>query len=193
MSADDYARLLYLGLFLAVILGSYLLYESKNLSQTARAAGIWFMIFLAAVLAYGQKDYVQTLLYPSRSLVLDDGRIELRRHLDGHFHAEVLVNGELIEFLVDTGATSIVLNKADAARIGFDVENLHFGSQASTANGMVRTSRVVLDSIVFGGLEDRRISAFVNEGALEDSLLGMTYLEKFSEITIAGDRLILRR
>ncbi|MEM9715806.1 MAG: TIGR02281 family clan AA aspartic protease [Pseudomonadota bacterium] len=193
MSPDDYANLLYLGLFLAVLLGSYLIYDNKKLSETARAAAVWFMIFLGAVLAYGQWETVQSLLYPSRSVVMDDGRIELRRQMDGHFHADLIVNGENIDFLIDTGATSIVLNKEDAARVGLDVENLRFGSQASTANGIVRTSRVILDSIVLGGFEDRRVRAFVNEGELQDSLLGMTYLERFSEITIAGDRLILRR
>lgn len=193
MNSDDYARLLYLGLFLAVILGSYLIYDNKKLSETARAAAIWFMIFLGAVLAYGQWEYAQSLLFPSRSLTLEDGRIELRRQLDGHFHAEITVNGEIVDFLIDTGATSIVLNKSDAERVGFDVENLRFGSVASTANGTVRTSQVTLNSMLFGGYEDRRVRAFVNEGELDDSLLGMSYLERFSEITIAGDRLILRR
>ncbi|MEO0343686.1 MAG: TIGR02281 family clan AA aspartic protease [Pseudomonadota bacterium] len=193
MSADDYARLVYLGLLFAVLLGSYLIYDNKKMSETARAAAVWFMIFLGGVLAYGQWEYLQSLLYPARTLTMEDGRIELRRHLDGHFHAEIIVNGQPLEFLVDTGATSIVLNKDDANRIGYNLDDLVFGSEASTANGVVRTARITLDSMLFGGVEDRRIRAFVNEGQLENSLLGMTYLERFSEITIAGDRLILRR
>ncbi|MEM0976663.1 MAG: TIGR02281 family clan AA aspartic protease [Pseudomonadota bacterium] len=193
MSSDDYARLLYLGLFLAVIFGSYLIYDHKRLSETARAAGIWFMIFLGAVLAYGQWETLQSLLYPSRSLMLEDGRLELRRQMDGHFHAQIDVNGVAVEFLVDTGATSIVLTQQDAERVGLSPESLRFSSQASTANGVVRTARVVLETMNFGGIEDQRVRAFVNGGELNASLLGMTYLERFREITIAGDRLILRR
>lgn len=193
MNEDDYARLVYLGLFLAVILGSYLIYDNKRLGETARAAAIWFMIFLSAVLAYGQWNYIKSLIYPSQALTLTDGRIELRRQMDGHFHADILVNGVNVDFLVDTGATSIVLTKEDAERIGIDVDGLSFLSEAATANGIVRTSRVTLDQMEFGGLVDRRIRAFVNGGELGESLLGMSYLEQFSEITIAGDRLILRR
>lgn len=193
MSSDEYARLLYLGLFLAVLLGSYLIYDNKRLGETARAAAIWFMIFLAAILAYGQWDTVEGLLYPNRSLTLSDGRVELRRQLDGHFHALIEVNGTPIDFLVDTGATSVVLTQEDAESIGLSVDELRFNSQANTANGVVQTARVTLDQMIFGDFIDRRVRAFVNGGELGDSLLGMSYLEKFSEITIAGDRLILRR
>lgn len=57
----------------------------------------------------------------------------------------------------------------------------------------MRTASVRLDSLRIGPIEDRRVRAFVNGGAMDGSLLGMTYLQRFARVEIEGGRMVLHR
>ena len=83
--------------------------------------------------------------------------------------------------------------EADARAAGIDPARLNYSGTAMTANGAVRTARVVLDEIGFEEMTDRRVTAFVNEGEMAESLLGMSYLQRFDRLEISGGRLILER
>lgn len=128
-----------------------------------------------------------------QSVLAEDGRIEIPRNADGHFYANLNINGTSIRFVVDTGATDLVLTQEDARRAGLDPDNLPYFGRAMTANGEVRTAPVWLEDVSFSGIDDRDVRASVNEGEMSQSLLGMSYLERFEQITIAGNRLILIR
>ncbi len=60
---------------------------------------------------------------------------------------------------------------------------------------MVSTAPVRLDSLTLMGsdIEDRGVRAVVNDGEMVDSLLGMTYLTRFSRMEISDGRLLLER
>ena len=105
----------------------------------------------------------------------------------------VAVNGTPIDFLVDTGATQVVLTQADAARIGLNPTELRYLGIANTANGQVRTAAVNLDEVQVGPYSDRNLRATVNGGEMDKSLLGMTYLGLYDSISITNDELILSR
>ena len=98
-----------------------------------------------------------------------------------------------MRFVVDTGASDIVLSKADAGRIGIDPEELNYLGRAATANGETRTAFVKLDEIVVGNAVDHNVSAVVNEGAMSQSLLGMGYLQRWGRIEISGGEFRLSR
>ena len=98
-----------------------------------------------------------------------------------------------MDFIVDTGATQVVLSQRDAKRIGLDPDGLRYSGMARTANGTVRTAPVTLDRVGLEGMIDRNVSAVVNEGAMDGSLLGMSYLRRFGRIEIAGNQLVLER
>lgn len=98
-----------------------------------------------------------------------------------------------IRFVVDTGATGVVLRKSDAAAAGIDMENLAFLNEAMTANGTVRIASVRTDSFGFEGAELPRFRVDVNEGQMSQSLMGMSYLQTFERIEISGGTLVLVR
>lgn len=121
------------------------------------------------------------------------GEVRVPQAADGHFYADVLVNGVNIRFLVDTGATIVVLKMADAARAHIPTTFLDFAGSADTANGAVSIANTMLDTMVFGGISDTNVEAFVSGGDMAHSLLGMSYLSSFQHIEIVGNVLVLRR
>lgn len=193
MSGDDIARLIYLSMFLAVIGGYYVVSQRENLGQSLRHAMLWGLIFLGVIAGFGLWEDVSRAISPSMAVSEDGGQIELPRDADGHFYMTLDIDGISVEFVVDTGATDLVLSLADAKRIGINVDGLSFSGRASTANGMVRTAPVTLENVRVGESVEGMLRGSVNQGALETSLLGMSYLERFSSIEIRGDRLYLTR
>jgi clan AA aspartic protease (TIGR02281 family) len=110
----------------------------------------------------------------------------------GHFLIEAVVNGAPVAFLVDTGASDIVLTMADAERLGFRPENLRFTQRFATANGEVRAAPVALREVRIGQFSVFDMPASVNEAPLRVSLLGMTFLKRLHGYSVEDGRLILR-
>ena len=158
----------------------------------ARDAMIWSLIFVGVTVVASEWDTVSRAFVP-RQTTLVDGRIEVPKARDNHFHLTLQINGIPVDFLVDTGATQMVLTLDDARRIGLDPDNLAFIQTAYTANGPVATAAVTLDEVVLGEIHDTRLRASVNSGEMDKSLLGMSYLGQFESIEIRRDRLILNR
>ena len=114
---------------------------------------------------------------------------ELQRGPDGHFYADAQVNGTTIRFMVDTGASVVVLTPEDAQRAGIQLP-----SERATAMGVggpIEVTPVMLDRIAIGGIEARGVRAAVAE-ELPISLLGQSYLSRVGTVEIRGDRMVLR-
>lgn len=191
MDGDMIARLAYLGLLLAAI-GGYVIVEFRGrMGQALRTAAAWGLIVIGLMAGYGIWQDMRTDLMP-RQAVIEGGEIRLPRAADGHYYLTMTIGGTPVPFMVDTGASDMVLSLSDAKRLGLDPESLAFIGQARTANGIVRTARVSLSDVALGPYSDSRISAVVNEGDLDTSLLGMAYLGRYS-VEITGGEMILRR
>jgi len=192
MDTYDIGRITYLMLLLVAVGGYFVAQHRGNLSKLAQQAAIWGLIFLGVVAGYGLWGDIQRDLAP-RQVMLEGGRIEVPRMFDGHFYLTARLNGAPVEFVVDTGATDVVLTKEDAARAGVDLASLAFTGRAMTANGTVRTAQATIEEIRLGEIRDTGLRVSINEGEMPQSLLGMAYLRRFSKIEIADDTLILTR
>lgn len=189
---DTVARVIYLVLLLCFLLG-FFAWRRGQIGRNLRDLAVWILIFAMVVIAYGFRDTLRAQLFPSAMLQVSGDAIELRRGSDGHFHATVEVNGVPIRFMVDTGASGIVLSRRDAEKIGLDPGNLAYLGTALTANGRVATAGVRLGLVRLGSFTDTGVPASVTEGALDTSLLGMDYLDRFANIVISGDTMTLTR
>ncbi len=192
MNGDQIANLAYLGLLGAAIAGMFFLSNRQNLGKTAQLAAIWGLIFVGVVAAVGMWSDLRNQISPRQSIV-GDTTIAVPRSPDGHYYMTLEVNGVAVDFVVDTGASQVVLTQADAKRVGLNLAELRYIGTANTANGTVRTAPVWLGSVTLGDVTDTDVRAVVNEGAMKGSLLGMTYLGQFGRIEIADGKLILTR
>ncbi|MBS0563061.1 MAG: TIGR02281 family clan AA aspartic protease [Proteobacteria bacterium] len=191
MDQDSLLRLVYLGLLLMALSGSLIAAFRRAPGHTLQSLLIWAFLALALVAAYALWPEIRRALLPA-SVTRTATGIEIGAAADGHFYVDATVNGTRLTFLIDTGASDIVLTPADARRIGIDPATLDFSGQASTANGMVATAPIRLDSLGLGPWEDRDLPATVNSGALDRSLLGMSYLSRY-KITLSGRTMTLAR
>ena len=191
MDSDSIARLFYLLLLLVAVGGWVLVEYRKRMGEALRTAAAWGLIFIGVMAGYGLWNDLRSDIAP-RQMISDAGAIEVPRAEDGHYYLTLQVNGTPVQFLADTGATNMVLSDRDARRVGIDPAELMYLGTAQTANGTVRTARVELPSVTLGPHTDADFPAWVNQGEMTDSLLGMDYLSLY-RVEIAGDRMILRR
>ena len=193
MENIELPRLIYMGILVLILCGWVFARYRGRLAQAMQQAILWLFLFAGAILLYGFKDDLQRQIFPSQAAIVSGDKIALRRAADRHFYATLKINGQDIVFLVDTGATDIVLTQNDAQVIGIDVATLRYLGTAQTANGTVRTARIKLKLVEFSNQIDQNIAAWVNDGEMNMSLLGMTYLSRYSSIEIAGDQMFLKR
>lgn len=180
-----------IGIGLLVLLALSLLGSALS-NNGARNALIWVLIFLGFTWVAAEWDTFRGE-FGQQQATFTDARIEVPKGVDNHFRLTLIINEVPVDFLVDTGASQVVLTQRDAARVGLDPDNLAYIGTAFTANGEVATAPVRLDSVILGDIRDTRVPASVNSGQMESSLLGMSYLSRFESIEIRQDRLILNR
>ncbi|MGX9353875.1 retropepsin-like aspartic protease family protein [Roseobacteraceae bacterium S113] len=191
MSGTDTGNLIYLVVLLGAVVFWFIASNRESMGKILQQSLLWGLIFLGVIAAYGLWDDIRGTVLPQQAVFEEEGRIELPRMPDGHYYLTAEVNGAQTRFVVDTGATSVVLTQDAARAAGLDPSELAFTSIARTANGSVRTAPVVLDSLNVGAVEARGVRAVVNEGDMPESLLGMSYLQRFDRIEIADGLLIL--
>jgi aspartyl protease family protein len=120
-----------------------------------------------------------------------DGSIELERQPDGHFYADVLVNGATIHMVVDTGASIIALSRADAQNASIATSIGENDVVGQGADGDVHGEFARLDDVELGPLSAKGVEAVILDNGGQ-SLLGQNFLSKFDSVQIEGDRMILR-
>ncbi|MGB3146123.1 MAG: TIGR02281 family clan AA aspartic protease [Paracoccaceae bacterium] len=191
MDGETTSRLIYLGLLLAAVAGTLVTAFRRSPNRALQQVLVWGLIFAGLVAGYGLWPDIQKAMYPRKPVEGSNG-IELTVAADGHYSVDAIVNSTLVTFMIDTGASDIVLSRKDAQRAGIAVETLNYNGIAETANGTVKTARVALDQIVIGTYEDFSKNATVSDGEMSMSLLGMSYLADFDMLFI-GNKLHLNR
>jgi aspartyl protease family protein len=203
LDSDDFGRIVYL-LPIALVLSAGIWASRRTVSETIRNLLIWLVIILALATAYLYRNDAMDVgnrllagLIPGRAFVVttSEGGQEVILHklLNGHFEADVTVNGQKIEMLVDTGASMVALSQEDAKRVGLIPENLTYSMTVMTANGRARAAPVELGEVSIGPISRRDVAATVaEEGKLDQSLLGMSFLETLGSMQMQTDELRLR-
>ncbi|KJS21357.1 MAG: hypothetical protein VR78_00305 [Hoeflea sp. BRH_c9] len=199
---DDLASLVYLGL-LAAVIGAGVVGAHRNMGEMVKNLLIWVVVILGLVTGWLYQDQARETvlrvaggLSPGRPVNITDANgqaVSIRKSLNGHFEAAGSVNGQAVDFLIDTGATSIALSHEDAMSIGFSEQDLSYTLVITTANGRARAAPVRLDSLAIGSIERTSLHAMVTEpGRLDQSLLGMNFISSLTAFEMRRDEVILR-
>lgn len=187
------ARIIYLVALLAFVGTGTVLWSRLSGREFARNAIIWVGILL---LATGIGAFWEDMGFGSRlggrlvpGLVVEEGgEYWVQRRADGHFWVLADINGARIALLVDTGASNVVLSRADAEKAGIHVSPGDFVGMASTANGTVAVAPVRIEEIAVGSIVVHGVPGSVFAGELDQSLLGMSFLNALSGFAVEGDR-----
>ena len=185
---------------LAVVFAAGAFSRRQRFSSIVASVAVWLGLFAVALVGYTYREDIKGVaarvfgeLAPTSAIIdSKNGTASFRRGMDGHFLVSANVNGASMPLLFDTGASAMVLSYADAKKAGIDVAALSFNTPVTTANGTGRAAVVTLDKVEVGGIIRSRVPAFVaDRGALDGSLLGMTFLETLSRYSVTGNKLEL--
>ncbi|MFT4000668.1 MAG: TIGR02281 family clan AA aspartic protease [Rhizobium sp.] len=203
MRNDDFARVVYL-LPIALMMSAAVWASRYTVSQSIRNLLIWLVIIMALATAYIYRHDAEQVgnrvfagLMPGHAVVVTTSEggqeVILHKRSNGHFEAVVKINGQPIDMLIDTGASTIALSQEDAERVGIIPANLTYSMTVLTANGRARAAPVELGSVAIGPIRRRDVEASVAEaGKLDQSLLGMSFLETLGSMQMQTDELRLR-
>lgn len=140
------------------------------------------------------KPAPQVAAYEAREPVTSGRSLKLDADRQGHFRAEARVAGRYIDFMVDTGASLVVVRESDAARIGVRPQRADYTAVVSTANGKVKAAPATLDRVELGGITVYDVAALVMpDDALGVNLLGTSFLSRLKRYEYANGRLVLEQ
>ncbi|MEO8177043.1 MAG: TIGR02281 family clan AA aspartic protease [Sphingomicrobium sp.] len=122
---------------------------------------------------------------------LPSDAVQLQREANGHFFANVQINGSPIRVLVDTGASAIALSRSDAQRAGLPVSAGMFSVVGEGVDGDVHGEYVVLGTVSLGSKSAEKVPAVILDAG-EQSLLGQSFLREFETVEIHGNVMLLR-
>ena len=154
------------------------------------------------VVSVGRDDVVVDVAGQRRTVVLGAApvsirsasagqRVVLRSDMRGHFMGSGTINGRVMQYMVDTGATAVAIGLPDAERMGLP---FRAGQPVmmNTANGATQGWRLKLDSVRIGDVELRAVDAVVTPQAMPYVLLGNSFLSAF-QMTRLNDEMVLER
>ena len=197
-SRDDWSNVVY-GLGLVAVVSAGLLRRGRvSLGQSARYVVIWLGVLVALAVGYSYRGELGALALrvrsdfaPGYAAVAAPHQMVVSQDDQGQFVVIGQVDGQTVRFVVDTGASDIVLSPADARRLGVDVDRLAYPAVNETANGLGRSAPFRARSLVIGDLRLSDVAMSINAKPMTASLLGMAFLRRLQSFQVKDQRLYM--
>ena len=198
MENNDLSQIVYLLILILIMSYGMINRKEMSLKKIVKYFLIWSLIGLIIIALYAYrfefnnfKERISGEINPSSAQLNQQGQLIINISDDSHFYVKILINKKPILFMVDTGASDIVLNLQDAIKIGVNPKNLIFNRQFQTANGRVLGASIILKEVEISGIKFKDVKASVTNGEMGVNLLGMSFLRRFGKYEFYQDRLIL--
>lgn len=187
---NDTAEFLLLALMLILPL-SALIARRPPLRQTLKFALAWVAIFGLGLLLVQNRDRL-----PNFRQMLSDQQVvgaetRIRMAPDGHFYADVAVNGIDRRMLIDSGATITALSENTAQAAGVETNDSVFPVVLSTANGAVEAKRGNAENVRVGSIRTSDLGVVVSSAFGDTDVIGMNFLSRLGSWRVEGNTLIL--
>jgi aspartyl protease family protein len=186
--------------WLALLSSSLLFVRRVNLRQAARTTLIWLAIAGVVVLGYAWRDpltrlaqQVRAELVPGYPIASGAGEITIAEDDGGSYRVIGSVNGQPVRFLIDTGASDIVLTGEDARAAGIDLDALDYSRPAATANGIAHSATAMVRELKVGSIVFQDVRVSVQREGLGVSLLGMSFLRRLKSFGFGAHKMVLRQ
>lgn len=171
-----------------------------NFTAAVAALAFWMAVLFVAMAGYAYRyelravaDRVMAMLVPGTAIETAFKEVTVIRRADGQFVVNGAVSDRRMAFVLDTGASTVVLRAEDAAKARIALDRLVFDVQVATANGMARAAETILPRVSIGSITEHDVKALVaRPGTLHENLLGMTFLNGLASYTVSNDKLVMR-
>jgi aspartyl protease family protein len=159
-----------------------------------RRSGPLPSVFLAVLLTVGAGlPGLQPMAQPPVDPLNLFAMTELESSSNGHFITTASINNHGIDVLVDTGASAVALSYEDAEAVGLRPSSLDFNVPVNTANGVGKAARVTLRKVEIDNVRVADVEGLVlQRGALDGTLLGMSFLSRLRSFSVENGKLILK-
>jgi aspartyl protease family protein len=197
-SGQDWASISY-NLGFAALVASSLFARKLKLGETLRYIALWGVIAGVLGLGYSLRGPIteafvsaRSALIPSYAVAAGDRTLVLSEGENGAYTVFGRVNGQRVRFMIDTGASDIVLSPQDAERLGVNMAALSFSRVSETANGLGRGAPYTLDSLAVEPIHFSHVAVEINQAPMSESLLGLSFLRRLESYSFKDGKLILR-
>lgn len=169
------------------------------MGQVAKMALAWVAIFAGMFVIFSFRPEILAIwnrvkadFAGTANQSVSSESVVLTRRDDGHFWARVKINGNEVDFMVDSGATITAINSETATAVGIEVDESGFPVIIETANGRITAKRAIARTVELGPIRLSDQAMTVSDNLGETNLLGMNFLDRLSGWNVEKDIMTLR-
>lgn len=170
---------------------SALIARRVPLGRTLRMAAAWLVIFAIGLLLISQRDRFSAITGLLGDQQVEGATTRIAMGEDGHFHADVVVNGVTRTMLVDSGATTTALSVATAKAAGIALDERPFPILLDTANGPITARAATARAVTVGAVRMNDLAVVVSPAFGDADAIGMNFLSRLGSWRVEGRTLIL--
>ena len=187
---DRGADLLLYGILLILPLAA-LIARRPPLGQTLKMALAWVGIFAVGLLIASQWHRLGGITTILNDQQISGTETRIRMAEDGHFWADVEIDGVRRRMLIDSGATTTALSPATAAAAGLDLDESPFATVIETANGAVTARTATAHRVTIGTVTATDLGVVSSPAFGDTNVIGMNFLSRLASWRVEGGTLIL--
>lgn len=197
ISSHEWLNVIYI-LILIILLIMGFSRKELPMKKIFEFTGLWVVFALVALILYSYrfeiieiKDRVLSDLFPSKAINKNHKQLVLNISQDGHYYLNVKIKNYEVKFMVDTGASDVVIDERIALKLGYNLQNIKYDKIFQTANGQSAGASIYFDEVDVSGVKFYNVQASITNADLVIPLLGMSFLQKFYKYEFYRDKLIL--
>jgi aspartyl protease family protein len=197
ISSHEWSNVIYILILIVLLIMGF---SRKDLpsKKIFEFAGLWLLFALVALILYSYrfevgeiKDRVLSDLFPAKAINKNHEKLVLNIAQDGHYYLNVKIKNQEVRFMIDTGASDMVIDEKIAIKLGYDLRKINYNKIFQTANGQSYGASIYFDEVDVSGVKFYNVQASITNSDLVIPLLGMSFLQKFYKYEFFRDKLIL--
>ncbi|WP_254603006.1 TIGR02281 family clan AA aspartic protease [Sphingomonas bacterium] len=170
---------------------SALIARRVPIGRTLKMAAAWLTILAIGLLIVSERGRFTALTGLLSDQHFDGSTTRIAMGEDGHFHADVVVNGVKTTMLVDSGATTTALSEATAKAAGITLDERPFPVVLDTANGPIAARAATARLVTVGSIRVADLPVVVSPAFGDADAIGMNFLSRLASWRVDGRTLVL--